>query len=661
MVVTGLQDLEEVREIRRTARSQSPRALADLSLVQLLAGERKKARATLETAARGSQDPKILSDLAAVLLDTLPPSEKIRALDVARQAVEADPDLLEAQCNFALALDDFGLASQAREAWNRCQKESGPGWSGEAEERLRLLKRPPEDEAWKQALPLVEAAAARRDVSAISRITDRLRHRARLHVEEVSLPNWAAEILAGHPVEASRHLQVARIIAEALRGIHQDSLLADAVAAIDEAQIQGDRSRLQELAEGHAGYRRGLNLFQERRSEEAVAELEQAADAFGRARSPFRGWAIFRAQLCRYLAATPGEEILEVLQALGSELNPSRHPILAARRLTLIGMANARLAHFAESSHFYQEALQIFARIGEREHMGSLHYMLGESHRIQGEMEAAWERYLQALPLLRDAGWSVFFQNTLMEAAGASLRQGFPGTSLLFHEEMVRIAKTRVDEDPIGISEALLRRSRAYRALGETEKARRDLEESLAHAEQIATGQWRDRLLAELNLALGEFELEGDPRRALEHLDVALEANVRSRMHHRLPALYETRARALRAAGKPELARDDLEKGISEAEAQRSNVLADPKGASAFEQARSLFDSIVELESRLGNPATAFEYAERARARTLLEMVDSGGEASARVLGVEEVQRELSSGTALVEVTVPRIKPWPGS
>ncbi|HEX5716029.1 MAG TPA: hypothetical protein VF179_07710, partial [Thermoanaerobaculia bacterium] len=480
--MAGLQDLEEVREILREARSRSPRALADLALVQFLAGEREKARATLEMAARGSRDPSILSDLAAVLLDTLPPSEKIRALDVARQAVEADPDLLEARCNFALALDDFGLASQAREAWSSCQKESGTGWSGEAEERLRLLKRPPEDEAWKQALPLVEAAAARGDVGTVTRIAGPLRQRARLHVEEVALPDWAAEFLAGRSAQASRHLLVVRVVAEALRGIYQDSLLTDAVTAIDEARAQGDKGRLQELAKGHAGYRRGLVLFQERRSEEAVAEFEQATNAFGRARSPFRGWAIFRAQLCRHLAATPGEEILTVMKALGAELNPSRHPILAARRLTLTGMANARLAHFAESSHFYQEALRIFATLGEREHMGSLHYMLGENHRIQGEMEAAWERYLQAFPLLRDTGWSVFLQNTLMEAADASLRQGFPGTSLLFHEEMVRMAQVRMEEEPLGISEALLRRSRAYRALGETEKARRDLEEALAHA-----------------------------------------------------------------------------------------------------------------------------------------------------------------------------------
>jgi CHAT domain-containing protein len=61
---------------------------------------------------------------------------------------------------------------------------------------------------------------------------------------------------------------------------------------------------------------------------------------------------------------------------------------------------------------------------------------------------------------------------------------------------------------------------------------------------------------------------------------------------------------------------------------------------------------MIELESRLGHAASAFEYAERARARTLLELVESAGEAGARVLTVEEVQRELSSGTALVELAV---------
>lgn len=645
--------LGEVKgKIEREARSRSPRALADLALLHLAAGQPNKARLTLEAAARGSGDPAILSDLAAILLDKLPASERIRALDVARQAAAAGPELVEAQCNFALALDDFGLVDQAREAWAQCRDlDDGLGWLPEVEERLRVLERPTEAEAWEQAVPQVEAAAARQDAGTIRRIANRLRQNARLHVEEVELPLWASAFQEGRAAEADPHLQVSRALGEALQSIHGDSLLTEAVAAIEEAMARGDRERLRILAEGHAGYRRGLDLYAKRQNAEAVATFEHAAEAFRRTRSPFRGWAIFRAQFCRFMAGAPGQEILPVMKALGAELNPSRHRILNARRLTLMGMANVRLAHYAESFHLYQDVLRRFAEIGEREHLGSLYYMLGENLRLQGDMGRAWERYLQAFPLLRNVGPSpVFFKNTLMEAANASLRQGLPATSLLFHEEGVRLAEARAEENPLGMSEALLRRSSAYLTLGVPEAARRDLEDSRAHAERIAPGQWRDRLLADLDFALGELELKVAPERALSPLTAALDASLQSRMRYRLPLFYETRARAFLATGDPAQARADLERGVAEIEAQRATALADPRGAAAFEQARSLFDAMVDLESRRGHPAVAFEYVERSRARSLLDMADSTGEA--RVLGIEEVQRELPSGMALVEFAV---------
>ena len=637
---------------REAQRSGSPGARADLALLYLAAGERQKARTILEAAARDSSDPAILSDLAAVLLATLPASERIRALDVARQAAAAGPDLLEARYNFALALDEFGLVSQAREAWAQCRDaDDGLGWSNEAEERLQVLKRPTEAEAWEQAVPLVAAAAARGDAGTVRRIASRLRQRARLHVEEVELPAWATAVQEGHLDEASRHLLVARTLGQALRSIHGDALLTEAVAAIDEATARGDGDRLRFLAEGHSAYRRGLELYSRRQNADAVAAFEQAAEAFRRARSPFRGWATFRAQFCRFMAGAPGEKVLPAMVALGANLSSSRHRILEARRLTLMGMANVRLAHFAESFHLYQDASRLFAAIGEREHLGSLQYMMGENLRLQSEWDGAWEHYLQAFPLLRDVGPSVYFRNTLMEAADASLRQSLPATSLLFHEERVRLAEARAEEDPLGVSEALLRRSQAHRALGDLEAARRDLEEARAHADRIAPGEWRDRLLADLTLTLGEVELAAaEPERALESLTVVLDASLRSQMRYRLPALYETRAKAFLAIGDQAQAHDDLELGIAEIEAQRATALADPRGAASFEQARSLFDAMVGLESQLGHPGAGFEYAERSRARSLLDMIGIPGEA--RVLEAGEVKRELPPGMALVEFSV---------
>lgn len=650
----GIPDVQGFGDLRKEVeRSGSPRAQADLGLVQFLAGETEKAQATLTAAAAwGSKDASILSDLAAVLLDTLLPAEKVRALDVAYKAAEAAPELMEAQCNFALALDDFALVSQAREAWARClDLDDGRGWRPEVEERLCFLERPTEAEAWQVAVPLVRNAALRKEARTIQGIANRFRQRARLYSEEVELPRWGAAVLEGRLVEADRHLQVVRALAEALQAIHGDVLLAETIGAIEEAIALSDGERLRNLAKGHAGYGRGWEHYLKREDVEAVAEFEQAAEAFRRARSPFRKWAMYRAQFCRFMSGTPGEDVLPIMEALAENLDVSRYPILEARRLTLMGMANVRRAHFAEAAHFYQGALRIFAELGEREHHGSLLYMLGDNLRQQGEIEKAWGHYLEALSLLRDVGPSVFFRNTLMEAADVSLRQGYPSTSLLFHKEMVRMAEARQKEDPLVISEALQRRSSAHRILGDLEAARRDLVDSRKHAERVSLGKWRDRLLANIDFAVGELELEVAPDRALAPLTDALDASLRSRMRYLLPRFYHVRAEAFLATGDLARARTDLEKGILEVEAQRRTMLTNPIGAALFEQAKGLFDTVIGLELRLKRPAVAFEYAERSRARSLLDMYDLGA-GGTRVVGAAEIQRELPSRIALIEFLV---------
>ncbi len=644
--------VSELRQILRTAereqqRSPSPRARADLAIVQLFASEPEKALGNLETAARDSQDPSILSDLAVLLIDGTP-RERIRGLGLARQA-SAGSDQVEPHCNFALALEDFGLRLQAREEWERCRAfDDGLGWAQEADHHLDRLARPTELEAWTAILPQVRESALRDDLPGLREQIDPFRQRARLHVEERELPEWAEAMRAHRLEEARAHLQVARSIGAALKSLHGDSMIADSVAAIDEAGI-ADPGRLASLVAGHLAYGRGLDSFRRQSTEGAVGGYETAASELQKGRSPFRGWALFRSQLARFLSGATGESVLSALKEWSRELPEALYPILEARRLTLGGMANSRRAHFAESTRGYQDALKRLERLGERELQGSLHYMLAENLKLQGDEEGYWEHALPALSLLHTLGDSVFFDNILMDAADVALHQGAPHTSLLFHEERVRRLEVEAEDNHLDMAEALERRSRALLELGDLDAARRDLEDSLKHADRLMPGRWQDRMRSEAYLALGELELRTDPRRALESLTFALEASLGSRMRYRLPTIYGLRAAAFEAIGDAEAARGDLGRAIDEVETQRAEALSKPTGSTAFDQARRLYETMIRLQADQ-DPAAAFEFSERSRARTLLDLISD--QQGARVLSVTDVRAMLPPSMAMVELAV---------
>src|SRR4029079_2088839 len=88
-----------------------------------------------------------------------------------------------------------------------------------------------------------------------------------------------------------------------------------------------------------------------------------------------------------------------------------------------------------------------------------------------------------------------------------------------------------------------------------------------------------------------------------------------------LPDLLLQRGRALIRAGDREHAATDFEDGIRELEAQRSSVDPGEERWGVFGAADELFDEAMLLALERRDVASAFAYAERARARELLDAV----------------------------------------
>jgi CHAT domain-containing protein len=313
----------------------------------------------------------------------------------------------------------------------------------------------------------------------------------------------------------------------------------------------------------------------------------------------------------------------------------------------------------AESLRRYKASLACAERTHEPESIAAAHFNIAENLRFQGETEEAWGHRYQSLALASQTGRAVFLHNARFDAAEAALKEGLPEVALLFQSEMVETARAR--KDALALAETLLRRSRTRHRLGNDAAALVDVEEASRWSARIAAGVRREQIAADIQMARGEIAQDRDPQTAADQFQGAIDFYRSRDDRFRLPSLYQKRGAALVAFGQDDQAEADLGAGIAESEAQREKVWDAQLRISFLEQFQPVFDEMVRLQAeRKGELQRAFDYAERSRARTLLDLLGNGGALgqSPHTLSLSELQRELPEGVGVLEYAVLRDRPF---
>jgi CHAT domain-containing protein len=622
-----------------TERDRSPAAMADRA-VGLLVDHRVDRTIVLLAAAarRAPRDPALQSDLAAAFLERGGAHDDALACGAAGKAVAAAPWSPEARYNLALALTRAELWKQAVPAWNAYLKlDARSGWAVTARRYLRQVSAPPR-RGWEAERPALAAAVERGDRRLVHDLVSRFPLEIRSYVEEEVLTAWAAAESAGRGAAA------ARLLGGELARVERDSMVSDAVAAIDRAAARG-AADLAPLVAGHLAYRRGLAVLQG--DGDPLPEFTAAARRLAAGGCPFAAWAVLECAAARYGRREYGEML-----AAAAAVPPTaaRYPTVRARACWLAGLAHLKLADFGRALPLYREALGLYETLGEGGNAVAVHVLVAECLRLQGESAAAWQHRGEALAQGRRIGAWPRFHNALFDAAEALLEEGQPDAALYFQDEM-----TARGGDAVERVEALLRRARTRARLGDVDGGQADL----AAAKRLLGGlSDRRRTQFEVDAAFldGEILLRSDPARAARKLGEAIVQFTAVGEGFRLPPLYRKRAQALLKIGDSRDAEESLEKGIAECEAERGRIRDESLVVSFFEQVRGLYADMVRLQADGGRVEAAFAYAERARARSLLDAqeraADGGASAAARagqVLGAPEIERLLPPGTALVE------------
>lgn len=312
-------------------------------------------------------------------------------------------------------------------------------------------------------------------------------------------------------------------------------------------------------------------------------------------------------------------EALELFER-ALELGRGKNPLQEADSLDKLGNLYRRLGQPHKALEYFLPALDKYEEAHYFANQGLVLFHLGSLLAGLGEPDHAEELLLRALPLLREPRDQALTRLALGQIAA---ERGNGEDAIRLTQEALSEAR-RLDY-PAGEAEALRSLGFLHLDRGAAQQGRETLEQALRLFEQIDSlvGQAETRRgLGQAAAALGDFAAAD--RFFSQALALSRELGNTAEEARILAAT----ARFQRTRGQLAAARSSLEESLDRLESLRSAIAGDDLRASHFAAQRQTYEEYVDLlrELHRKDPSTgldtrAFEAAERARARGLLDFL----------------------------------------
>ena len=647
-VAAAIREIDDEVEFR-----SSPRALADVGVVDLLHGHFDEAAGRLRQAV-GSKpiNASIASDLAAAYLAVPEARQLFNSLRWSERALEADPQLPTALFNRALCLERLSASQAAIKAWEAYLKADGTSeWAREAAERLRNLREPSYAELWERGRAELLKAALEGKEKVVRELVAEFPQGAREYAESSLLTRWARLKSIGRESEADALRDALGLIGRSIAAGSGDHLVADSVAAIERAEISKDGRVVADLVTGHLRYSAGVESQESLKLDQARFQLMEAEKHLLRAGSPMAAWAAFRRALC-FFQSEQYKQANDALAALEARFpQRSRYPALQGRVSWLFGLMAQLRGELGLALKLYETALANFERSSQEDFQGAVYRLRAEAYDNLGDENAAWRELgltLQISHRVLDPKWRLaIFEIAALLVAG----DGEPRLALYFQDEGVSAAEEAMDRGALASSLAF--RADLRNKAGDKLGALVDVEEARKRAAAILDDGSRAAIEADISRVEGRTFLSSDVRRAIDLMGSAIDAYRASKYRFYLPGLYLDRARGLRQMGRLDEAEDDLKSGAEQVEIQRRTLTADSLRISFLDQADHLYRELLALQVEQGRPVReVFERMEAGRARGLADLLREGPGRERRTASLPEIQLSLPVGTVLLEYAV---------
>ena len=275
----------------------------------------------------------------------------------------------------------------------------------------------------------------------------------------------------------------------------------------------------------------------------------------------------------------------------------------------------------------HRAALAIYEQIEARGLLLDGLHDMGQLHLMLGDLQTAEYYFQRGTELARDLGLEQAITANLLAQGDLQFRREHPKQAEALYQQALTRA-VRAGELNFQ-SESLLRLSLAHRELQQPEQAEKEASRALAIAGETGASS----IMAEAWFALGELaRLQGDVDTALTAYGQAKESVASGNDPDLMWQVHYGRARALADSNRREEAVSELKAAVKVIESVRERLREERFRTGYIQDKYQVYVDLVRLQLELGRTQRAFETAERLRARSFLEQLESGRPAGRRPL-----------------------------
>jgi CHAT domain-containing protein/tetratricopeptide (TPR) repeat protein len=311
----------------------------------------------------------------------------------------------------------------------------------------------------------------------------------------------------------------------------------------------------------------------------------------------------------------------EVNQALSTYeeavalLHEYPEPAAEANILANVGVLYGAVSNWQKALEFFERALPLLRTAGDHRREALALQNIGLAYHNLAELQKALDYLGQALTLWNSLGDRAGEANTLLIMGSVHLKSGYLNDAIVYCEKA--LAMTVAIGDRQRESWALSTLGVAYLRTGATDRAIGTLGRAVEQARGIGD-KWDEGIsLGRLAIALS-----GDAAKAQEMYGRALAIFESLGDRDQAARMMVGMAQTERDLGKPDDALRHIAAATAMIEQTRTHAGAADMRASYFASTRDAYDLYIELLMKRHDVRGALEVSERARSRSLLEMLN---------------------------------------
>ena len=309
----------------------------------------------------------------------------------------------------------------------------------------------------------------------------------------------------------------------------------------------------------------------------------------------------------------------QALQILRAEKNQALEAVL----LNNIGKIYFDFADWEKALEYYSRALHLFGTLNNQRSAANTLRNIGSVYVNLGDPNKGVEFHQQALGLQRTVADKAGEALTLTLMGFAQERLDNPQQALEYYTQALQLQRATGDRRWEAIT--LGRIGSTYSTIGDQQKALEYNQQSLELIRKVGERRYEAMALGNIGDA---YALSGQPQKGKEYYDQALTLFRNLDDRNSMARMLQGLARVERGMNNLNDARSRMEGALSEIEKVRSRIGSQQSRASYLATLQSAYTFYIDLLMQMhrlnpaeGHDAEALQVSERARTRSLLEML----------------------------------------